>query len=352
MASTKNLPLVPDDVTKAWLTEVLGLKIKTAELTHAIHGTASKLFFTLAYEDSEEAVEKPELICVKGGLNPGLTPSIRLLLTNLFRREVLFFNDVAPKVAKMDLVHCWWAGENDLQGIVIMEDLRKKNLKFGTTAEPWGPDLVKSGLGQLAILHATTWGQGQEEYSWLSPHYDQSVLGMIPAINYNDFVLDPERPQLPEHLQRQDRVEAFIKKYFAARNPKFRSLIHGDCHVHNTTISPKGTAAFIDWQLIGGGSCFHDVAYFMNSAMDIEVRRAHENELLDHYFEELHKHGGPKLSRDEEDAMIEFRKSQLAGFGMILATTQMQPIEVLRLLITRFVAGIEDHQAVQLVESL
>lgn len=86
--------------------------------------------------------------------------------------------------------------------------------------------------------------------------------------------------------------------------------------------------------------------------MTIGDRREHEIPLLDHYLEQLHKHGGPNFSSKEDDVLFEFKKSQLAGFGMVLATTEMQPIEELQMLITRFVAGIEDHEAIDLVESL
>lgn len=62
--------------------------------------------------------------------------------------------------------------------------------------------------------------------------------------------------------------------------------------------------------------------------------------------------GGPKFFSKEGDVLAEFKRSQLDGFGMILATTKMQPIEDLQLLITRFVAGIEEYRTVNLVESL
>lgn len=72
---------------------------------------------------------------------------------------------------------------------------------------------------------------------------------MITKNVYHRFVLNPERPQLPKNLRDQGRVEALMKKYFSSRNPKFRSILHGDGHINNTTISPKNEVA------LSTGSC-------------------------------------------------------------------------------------------------
>ncbi|VUC35254.1 unnamed protein product [Clonostachys rosea] len=358
MATTSNeatiakaLPVVPEEVTKEWLAEVLGLKIKSVELTNAIHGTASKVFFAITYDESETASEKPEKICIKGGFNPSLTAAIPLLI-DIYRREALFFANIAPKLTSMHLVKSWWAGENEKQGLVIMEDLGEKNYTFGKVKEPWTPDMVKKALEELAVLHATTWNQGPEDYPWLKSHYDEAVLGMLPAINYAQFVIDPERPPLPEPMRDQARVEAMLKKHFANRNPKFKCVIHGDCHIMNASVSPQGQIGLVDWQMLDSGSCFHDVAYFVTGSLTAEDRRAHEMDLLQHYLDMLHKYGGPKLSAKDEDVIHEYKKSVFSGIGWIVATTQMQPIDILYPMIERYVVGIKDHNVVELLESL
>lgn len=86
----ERLPSVPEDVTRDWLSKVLGLPLTYAEITDAIHGTASKLFFTLTYDKTEPstAADRPTFVCVKGGMNPHLPVSIRQLLSSIFAEKL------------------------------------------------------------------------------------------------------------------------------------------------------------------------------------------------------------------------------------------------------------------------
>ncbi|CAH0047759.1 unnamed protein product [Clonostachys solani] len=345
------LPLVPEDVTKEWLALVLGLKIKSVRKKDEIHGTASKLVFLITYDESETATDKPTSVFVKGGFNPDLKAAMPLFVA-MYRREVRFFNEIAPKISNMNLLRSWWAAENSDQGIIVMEDLGEKSYTFSKATEPWGPELVKRAIAELAILHAATWGQGRKEYPWLTLDYDDIIMAMFPGLPYSEFVKDPEHPPLPENMRDSKRVEAYMAKYFATRNPKYQCLVHGDAHLMNISIAPDGAVGMIDWQLIHGGSCFHDIAYLIAGSMKVEDRREHEMSLLEYYFECLHKNGGPKFSTNEEDTMVEYKRSHITGFGWICTTTKMHPLENIWAMVPRFIAAIEDHKVVDLIESM
>ena len=57
----EHLPALPSDLTPEWLGSKLGHKIHSVENTRTIWGTASKLFYTISYEnDSSE--ERPTQI--------------------------------------------------------------------------------------------------------------------------------------------------------------------------------------------------------------------------------------------------------------------------------------------------
>jgi hypothetical protein len=350
----KELPLVPEGITKEWLAAKLNLPIKTADMTRAIHGTASKLFFALTYEDdaSSTTSDRPSLVCVKGGFNPALTTAIPLLV-DFYRREAQFYTHIAPLVKdNMRLPKAWYAADTPNQGIVVMEDLSALGYSFGDVHQPWGFDRVAKAMEQMAIVHAATWGHSIKEHPWLTHDYDATAFAMFEAVGYETLVVDPSRPPAPENMRSLPRVKALVSKHIALRNPKFRSMLHGDCHMANATVSPEGDVSLIDWQMLCFGSCFHDVCYFLTGAMTPEDRRTHEVALLDHYLASLHKFGGPKLSSKDEDVMLEFKKSFLSGIGWMVATTAMQPIEVLSAMIERYIAAIEDHNVVELIEGL
>lgn len=68
-----NLPVVPEDVDVTWLTNVLGHQVKTVEITKVVHGTASKVFAKVVYNDEHaSATSKATFLCIKGGFDPNI----------------------------------------------------------------------------------------------------------------------------------------------------------------------------------------------------------------------------------------------------------------------------------------
>ena len=47
----------------------------------------------------------------------------------------------------------------------------------------------------------------------------------------------------------------------------------------------------IDFQLVGVGSGMYDVGYFISQSISTEVRRGHDQELVDTYLDRLETHG-------------------------------------------------------------
>ncbi|KAI0890749.1 kinase-like domain-containing protein [Annulohypoxylon maeteangense] len=344
----KVLPTVPEEVTASWLTEVLGTKVKSINVTKTMPGTASKICVTVEYEDANSDKTRPTDLCVKGGFNPAFIEQLPWVVM-IYQREVEFFNQVAPTLDHMELPKSWWAGQNAKQGIVIMDDLASQGCQFGDPTETWPVSRVRAGLEQLAALHAKTWNVKPEDYPWLTSDYDQAILTLMKT--YDAVVKSEGRPVIHEYLKDQERITAVLKKHYGSRNPKFRCLLHGDAHAGNTYLD-KGAPRFLDWQMIHIGSSFHDVSYFIASALTIEDRRAHEFELLDHYLATIAKYGTPTFSSKDEDVLAEYKKSFLVGIGWIMCPYEMQPKECVHAMAVRHAAALDDHKVIEFVESL
>ncbi len=152
------LPAVPLDLTVAWFSSVLGLKIKSVEQTRAIWGTGSKLFFTITYDDDEDGTkDRPTHICVKGMFDPAMVADQPWTIS-LVQQEALFFSKLAPKITRMGYPKAWWSGTSEKQGIVIMNDLTTEGCVFKKMTDTWTVDQVLEGVEQLAGLHAQYWG--------------------------------------------------------------------------------------------------------------------------------------------------------------------------------------------------
>ncbi|KAI1179633.1 kinase-like domain-containing protein [Nemania sp. FL0916] len=341
--STPQLPSVSDEITPEWLSSVLGVEVKSIKRTGELPGTATKLYVT-----AENNGEQRQL-CLKGGFNPAFIQQVPWIVM-IYQREVEFFNRIAPNLKEMDLPQSLWAGHTPTQGIVVMEDLAARGCQFGNPVETWPVDRVLSGVEQLAALHAKTWGVHPTDYPWLTSDYDQAILTLMQT--YDAVVSGPDRPVVHQYLRDQARMTAVLKKHYRSRNPKFQCLLHGDAHLGNTYLD-NGAPRFLDWQMIHIGSAFHDVAYYIAGALTIEDRRAHEWIIVDHYLATLAKLGGPQNLRiSDEELRTEYKKSFLAGIGWIMCPYEMQPRDCVHAMAVRYVAALDDHKVVELVESL
>ncbi|KAH7018116.1 kinase-like domain-containing protein [Microdochium trichocladiopsis] len=360
MGSLTNLPLprTAEQVTAEWLSNVLGYKVKAAEVTRTVlDETASKLFITCHYQDESSQESRPRYLCVKGGLNPDMfnLEGYHEILKLIYTREALFFSRIAPKLRpELILPKIWWAGADMEmgQGINVMEDLNHVGATFGNPLDDWSVDSVKIGIEQLAALHSSTWGMtATDENAWITRGYDQVFLGL--TMNWDNMINGEGRPEFPSIIKgSRSRVVAALTKHFAIRNPRFQALLHGDPHTANTFFDKAGNPRFLDWQLLHIGSVFHDFAYFVVGALSVEDRRQHEVEIVTHYLDTLHRFGVPKMTVDDPEVMIEYRKSCMSGIGWMLTPYNMQRKERVVAMSARYCAAIVDHEVIELLESL
>ncbi|KAK6950517.1 hypothetical protein Daesc_008845 [Daldinia eschscholtzii] len=295
---TENLPLLPNEVTAKWVGSKLGRTIKSATLTRSIFSTGSKLFYFIEYEDEvTDTSSRPSHICVKGVFDPDMVKAQPWTLS-LAQREADFYAKIAPAIKHMGHPKAWWGGRNDRQGIAIMSDLVHEGCTFPPETTSYPLETV-----------------------------------------------------LEEYLMDGARIREVQKKYYARRNPKFRTLLHGDPHMGNTYFTADGHIRFLDWSAIHFASCFHDLVYFVSTTMTVKDRQIHEMEILDYYLSTLHKLGGPKLDRNDEELMIEYKKSYLTNLIWPVCGYALQTKERVDVLAERTIAAWVDHKVIEVVEA-
>ncbi|KAK7424983.1 hypothetical protein QQZ08_008379 [Neonectria magnoliae] len=104
--SDKALPLTPEEISAAWLSEALGVTVKDFKLASVIHGTSSKVFVEMTFADGV-TTDTPARLCVKGGFNPvdpGHVPG-----------DAEFYYDIAP-LTSMLLPKTWFCGTDIVNG--------------------------------------------------------------------------------------------------------------------------------------------------------------------------------------------------------------------------------------------
>lgn len=364
------LPLSVEDITPVWLSNCLGVQVSHVEIVRLKHGGSSTVLVDLTY-DSSACTQQPDTrlrrrLYVKGGFNKAFIAAVPTLMGS-YRREAEFYRHLAPTIP-IRVPRSIYSSTDQIsgQGIVIMEDLNEDGSTFGAFLEPWQVPRVKAGVEQLARLHGATWGAGiadnpgkaKSKYPWLqgeNPMRGIALEMIVPAsvdcVRKNLASLGEEFLSANPELLDMERMKNCYHTMWGTEDPKYQCVVHGDAHIANTFLTADGDPGFLDWQIIMISSCFHDVAYFVTSTLNVSDRRQNEESILSHYLDALHASGGPRFAR--EDVWEEYLKRHFHGFlSCTMSTTQVsQSSEVLSALGLRFATAIVDHGVVGLLES-
>lgn len=359
-AEARPLPIRVDEIDCEWLTRALRMKapgtvVNDMELLQVIPGTCTKIRLQLNLNDSGKAAGIPERVILKGGFE---THSREMSHVHL--AEVRGYRDLFPFV-DLSTPACFFADydEERQQGIVIMEDLVARGVKFCSVLRPQAFEQVALRLTALARFHAQTWqspeykpgGRWQDipeaEIS-LRTYMDQYLLK---PQEWQRFVDLPRGAACSVRLHDLKRIIAAFDRLTAFSRTLPHSILHGDTHPGNLFIWPNGMPGFLD-SLPGRGPVMMEVAYHVTGALDSADRRRWEMALVQHYLDELRRNGvvdAPSF----DDAMLQYRAFLLNGHIIFLVNESVyQPEAVNTAYTARFSAAICDHGTLELIESL
>lgn len=348
------LPTQIDDLTPGWLTDALsrtnpGTQVDEVAVESVIWGTATKVFLHATYAARTEG-GPPEELCVKGGFQDDLREVAGLG----YQLEAQFYRDIAPRLA-IATPACWFAavdaGAN--QGLVILDDLRADGSSFGSCQRPWTPDRVAAALELQAGWHAATWNRrGAGATDWLgvgSPLFRAVVNSWLTEGHWNDFMGRPQTAPLDDSLRDRVRVRRAVMRQWELDDAAVLSLSHGDAHINNTYLDTDGRPLFLDWQVACLAPWSDDVAFFLVGALDVEDRRAGEQDLVRHYLAALAAAGAP--APDFDEGWLDYRRHQLHGLNFALCPPEMQAEADCTVMAERFGAAAVDHDTLGLLEA-
>ena len=341
------LPLEVSDVTADWLSAALslqrpGLQVRRLSVDNVIWGTATKVFVTAEYEQTQPAPELPSRLCIKGGFTPELRPA----MASGYQTESYFYRDLAPELSA-GLPACYYAGvdlEHD-QGIVVLADLRATGGTFLDPLAPLKVDLVADGLATMAEWHART----AADHGWMTaPSPLRPVMrGLFRTDHWAEYTGRLQGEAMARVFADRERTAVALERMWQLEDGGPRSLSHGDANVTNVYVDGEGCPRFLDWQFARFGSWAGDVALFMISALSVEDRRAHAEELMRDYLARKQARGGPSQPWDQAWSL--FATSALYGAMYAIVPDEMQPAAVRIPLAERFVAAVDDYRTLDLL---
>jgi aminoglycoside/choline kinase family phosphotransferase len=233
---------------------------------------------------------------------------------------------------------------------LLLEDLTARGARFPSALDPVSLTEVRSILGNLASLHARFWDSPRfaAELSWVPTPMSGGMFDVFDTIGLelieDQVARHPFKAELIAPLGRTvDQMWEPLWQVQRQHTVAPTTLLHGDPHVGNSYLLPGGRAGLLDWQLVVHGSWAHDVTYILITALDTEVRRSHQRDLLAEYLDRLASAGvgtAPTL----DDAFARYRAAALWGLviGWLICPPENYGPEITVANIARMVAAVED----------
>ena len=295
VSATVRVPRGPEDLTAAWLQDVLN---PTGGTLHVASvdvqpvgvgiGVMSILFrATPAYA----AGSGPRSVIVK--LAPPL-PQVREIAAGyaFYHREVEVYRQLGGELGfRPPAVHLAHHDPTDDSFVIVMEDL--SNLRTVDQLAGCSIDDARAIVDELARHHARWWENPRLDVlpfiqAWHEPPY--------PAFNgqagAQTWPISRERyghlipPRIVAIGERWADVGPALMT--DQRNHQ-RTMCHGDLRLDNMFFHDDGAdpVSLVDWQITSRSPGAFDLAYFTSQSLTVEDRRAHEQELLQRYHEGL-----------------------------------------------------------------
>ena len=352
------LPVTVDEITARWLTAALrqrapGVAVRGFEILDVVDTTTTKVRINLQLDDAGKRAGIPGRVIVKGGFQPHGRG-----LDHMHLREVRGYRDVFPLIP-LPSPACYFADFDPgrRQGIVIMEDLIQRDVRFCHATRPQTHREIISRLSLLARFHASTWNSPliapggplaalveffDATQPWIE-HYG------VPE-HWNGLIAPQRGVDTSTRFHDRERMIAAWNRMASLGKTLPQCVLHGDVHLGNLYTDAAGEPEFLDG-LSCRGPAMLEVAYFIAASVDLADRRNWEGAFVRHYLDELARHGAE--APDFDAAMRQYAVFQIYGHFVWLATeSDHQPEEVKTANAARVGQAMLDRHSVELAERL
>lgn len=316
----------------------------TKRCGEGVASTADRVMLDLTYRSGTGA-GLPEHLVLKTMMASPRAPAA------MYENEVRFYRELRPG---LDIEAPLAVGTSFDPATgrfgLLLEDLSRRGARFPSALDHVSLAEVRDLLGHLATLHAAFWDSPRfhDDLGWLSTPMSGGMYEVFDLIGF-ELIAD----QVARHPFKADLIEPLGRSleelwellWVVQRDHASGSttLLHGDTHVGNTYLLPGGRGGFLDWQLMMRGSWAHDVTYLLVTALDPDVRRAHQHDLLSGYLQQLAAHGVPEVPTPAE-AELAHRRAALWGLviGWLICPPENYGPEITIANISRTVAAVRD----------
>lgn len=346
------LAKTPRDLTIAWAQHVVNqqhpnTKVSEVKIVKVDIGTTTRVRLLVTHDNAKLAkswfVKLPSLAWRARAITA---------LPRLLHTEVRFYNELAHAVP-VTLPVCLAAHSQFGRGstLVLADVAESSGIPSHSGASLTAPQAALV-VEQLARFHGHFWHTAQHnpDYRWLagSVRKLEDTLGSTLAVPLMKRGLKLAGETIPSTLHKPAlRYAQNRRKVMRYLTDAPHTLIHHDCHSGNLFWNTdKSHAGFLDWQLVRIGEGVSDVAYFLATALQPEIRQQHELALLKQYGRLLHSQGIVNI--DDAHLLQRYRAHVTYAFEAMVVTLAvggMMDLEHNVELIRRTAAAVEQLDA-------
>jgi len=294
-------PAQPEQLTDEWLTATLrasgalgadrsvaGHRITPVGAGTGLLGMVMRIHLT--YEGGSPGAE-PATLVVKFA-HPVEANRAIAMNTRMYEREVSFFLKVAPSVdVPKPFCHYAAVDTDKAENIVLLEDLA--DYRAGDQVAGVSPDEARLIIDAIVPLHARYWGRTDGELFADAMRIDSSYAETFPPGLYATWERGVElfggsiaNDVLPE-------VSAYVERItdlHALMGERAQTVVHGDVRLDNVMFgghTGQHPVMLVDWQAFMVSNPLHDVSYLLSQSLEVDLRRAHEADLVEYYYGKL-----------------------------------------------------------------
>jgi hypothetical protein len=285
------------DIDAPWLSGVLarhtpGARIVAIEDRGGTSGTTDRRRLRLTWNDRGADAALPTNVFVKA-TSPSAKNRTMVAALSMAVNEVKFYAQIRPTLDDVaPRVHHARAGRG-ARFVLVLDDLVER----GATPVGVGDEVTVAHAGAvidaLARLHAAFWSSPRlaTDLGWVAPMTGRPGFALLA----NQF-RRVRRKFLAQSGQRNvgSRARRMIQllndhdmQLYRTWSGGPQTVVHGDCHAGNTYALADGRAGLLDWQVVFRTRGVREISYLIVPALDPELRRAHERQLVQRYLDGL-----------------------------------------------------------------